>query len=1057
MNYIRVSLTFVLAATVCFGQNAQVSGSIRDPSHLSVSGADVRILNEQTGGRRNTLSNESGFYSLPSLAPGNYRITIRAAGFETIVRDGIKLEVGDTARLDFDLTIGDSRTVLTVHGGPPLINTDDASVGTVIDRDIIDQMPLNGRGIQTLIELTPGVVATPVVDASIGQFVVNGQRNDTNYFTIDGVSVNFAALGAAILNLNAFPAYSQTGSPGIPANNFLGTFSNLVSPDALQEFRIQTSTFSPEFGHTPGAQIGMITRSGTNRYTGSLFEYLRNDKMDASDWFANAFATGKPPLRFNNFGGTLGGPFSIPHLYNGHDRTFFFASVESLLAVQPQPSVANLVPTLATRQNAPPAVAALLNAYPRPNRSYGPDGDPAVSGVAEYVGSYSLWQGQQTYALRLDQVINDRLTFFARYSSAPAQSLSPLLYNSSTVIQDYTIGTQTLTVGITHILTPHLVNETRWNGSEQTAISTINHNNAGGAGQLPDSLLFPPGYSSRNSETTINISPFSPLESGLLRADRSRQLQAVDNLSWSIGAHQFKFGADYRWFSPEQTVPPLESNRVFDFSASGTYSDVFSSSLLNYYNLDNTAFVDTTFSAYAQDTWKANRRLTLTYGLRWEVDPSPHVSAGEALIGTAGSNPYDVSAAALVPSGKPFYPTSWSNFAPRLGIAWQLLDGRKTKTVLRVGAGRFFDLGQGSLEGDGIPTNDVFLIYANQPLGSFNGGTLVFQNSPTISLSALGGLLVSRGYKLPYTWEWNATLEQSIGQQTFSVGYVGALGRRLVGWTQLYSSGGEESVVLNNDTSSSYHALQLQFNRRLSTRLHLLVSYTWSHSIDNLSNAQPYYTSYTTPPLPTYVDPRAWGSSDFDIRQSLNGSVIAALPSPHSGIAAILFRNWTANSIFFARTALPTDLYIGSPFVRPDVVAGEPLYLYGPEYPGGKSFNIAAFAPPAGAQGDLGRNVLRGLGAWQIDFALHREFRLSDRFTLQLRAEVFNLLNHPNFANPSDSDNPGVLTVAPYPQWGAATQTLANGLSPSGVVGQLSPLFQIGGPRTMQLALRVHF
>jgi hypothetical protein len=138
-------------------------------------------------------------------------------------------------------------------------------------------------------------------------------------------------------------------------------------------------------------------------------------------------------------------------------------------------------------------------------------------------------------------------------------------------------------------------------------------------------------------------------------------------------------------------------------------------------------------------------------------------------------------------------------------------------------------------------------------------------------------------------------------------------------------------------------------------------------------------------------------------------------------------------------------------------VAGEPLYLYGPEYPGGKSFNIAAFAPPAGAQGDLGRNVLRGLGAWQIDFALHREFLLSDRFTLQLRAEVFNLLNHPNFANPSDSDNPGVLTVAPFPQWGAATQTLANGLSPSGVVGQLSPLFQIGGPRTMQLALRIHF
>jgi Carboxypeptidase regulatory-like domain len=189
MTRVRFGLAWALWATVCFGQNAQVSGSIRDPSSLPVSGADVRILNEQTGGRRATRSNASGFYGLPSLAPGNYRITIRAAGFETIVRDGIKLEVGENARIDFSLRIGDSRTEVTVHRGPPLINTEDASVGTVIDRDIIDQMPLNGRGIQTLIELTPGVVATPVVDASIGQFVVNGQRNDTSYFTVDGVTL----------------------------------------------------------------------------------------------------------------------------------------------------------------------------------------------------------------------------------------------------------------------------------------------------------------------------------------------------------------------------------------------------------------------------------------------------------------------------------------------------------------------------------------------------------------------------------------------------------------------------------------------------------------------------------------------------------------------------------------------------------------------------------------------------------------------------------------------------------------------------------------------------
>jgi hypothetical protein len=222
------------------------------------------------------------------------------------------------------------------------------------------------------------------------------------------------------------------------------------------------------------------------------------------------------------------------------------------------------VPTLAARQKAPPAVAALLNAYPLPNRSYGPDGDPAVSGVAEYVSSFSLPQGQQTYAFRLDQVISDRLTLFARYSRAPAESSTYQGYGS---IHD-TIGTQTLTVGLTHILTPHLVNEIRWNASAQTANSAVNFNNTGGGLQPPDSLLFPPGYSS--SERLFpdwNSTFFQALKFGLIQADRSRQLQAVDNLSYSIGAHQFKFGADYRWFSPEETVPRFSDVRSLIFSA----------------------------------------------------------------------------------------------------------------------------------------------------------------------------------------------------------------------------------------------------------------------------------------------------------------------------------------------------------------------------------------------------------------------------------------------------------------------------------------------------------
>jgi hypothetical protein len=234
------------------------------------------------------------------------------------------------------------------------------------------------------------------------------------------------------------------------------------------------------------------------------------------------------------------------------------------------------------------------------------------------------------------------------------------------------------------------------------------------------------------------------------------------------------------------------------------------------------------------------------------------------------------------------------------------------------------------------------------------------------------------------------------------------------------------------------------------------VSYTWSHSIDNLSIDVPFFFPHVSDPSP--FDPRARGSSDFDVRHGLNGSIIAALPSPHSGIARLFFGNWTANSIFFARSALPTDLVLGYSGFRPDVVPGQPLYLYGSGFPGGKSLNGAAFSiPPNRLNGNLGRNVLRGLGAWQIDFSLHREFRLSEGLILQLRAESFNLSNHPNFANPGDLNTPGRLKLAPGPGFGSATQMLAAGLGPSNAVGQLSPLFQIGGPRSIQFALRLRF
>ena len=825
------------AGDAALAQDAQVFGQVHDPSNASVDGADLTLRNEQTGGTRNTKSNESGFYSFPALRPGTYRLMVRAIGFQTIVRERIQLDVGENARLDFGLTIGSSKTTITVLGGPPLINTADASVGTVIDRNLIDQMPLNGRGIQTLVELTPGVAVVPVVDANRGQFVINGQRSDVNYFTIDGISANFSAANSASLQFLRSTTFTagQAGGGMLPANNFLGTFSNLLSPEALEEFKIQTSTYAAEFGHLPGGQISLISRSGTNRYSGSLFEYLRNDATDANDWFNDRQGLPKPPLRFNNFGGTFGGPIRLPHLYDGKDRTFFFFSADFLKIQQPQPAVTLLVPTLSARQNAPPALATLLNAYPIPNdTSLG--GTPFPLGFAQFVGASSLQYDQRTYALRIDHNFSDKLGLFFRYSHAPSKRIEPVAsYQTPSNLDSYTIGTDSITVGLTQSISSNWVNEIRLNASRQSAGDTAYLNKEFGGIPPAISQFLPPGYSSANSNATFDVGKTNQVPViylGMISKNEARQIEGLDNLSYNHGAHLLKFGIDYRWFSPVQIVPAYQTFLSLGgiYESPGSFISTVPEIETTVSALNKTAYIVPTFAAYAQDTWRLNPRFTINYGLRWEVDPAPRVSAGQALVAGGLSNLNDTSTVYPLAAGQPFYPTTYANLAPRFGIAWQLFSRGRTMTVLRGGAGVFFSSAQGDFED--TPLNATVLsIYTNQPLRSLGTGT----PSQTINLdpAVVTAVVAAPHYKLPVVYQWNVALEQAISQQTLSVGYVG-VGRRLIGSGDLFSLSAEPALsflhVLGNDASSSYNALQVQFNRRLSHRLQILTSYTFSHS-----------------------------------------------------------------------------------------------------------------------------------------------------------------------------------------------------------------------------------
>jgi hypothetical protein len=634
---------------------ATISGVVVDPSGKVVPKAEILIFNEATGIRYPNTTNDAGIYAVSILPPGQYRIQVSRDGFKTIVKPGVILNVQSAIALNFTLPLGATSETVTVDAGTSSINTDEASVSTVVDRKFVENMPLNGRSFQDLISMTPGVVTqspqTRGAVQSMGDFSVNGQRTESNYYTVDGVSANTGA--------GAPTGYGQVGTSGsVAGSTALGTTQSLVSVDALQEFRVSSSTYSAEYGRSPGGQFSLSTRSGTNRFGGTAFDYLRNDIFDANDWFNNHNGIARTALRQNDFGGTLGGPIILPRIYKGTDRSFFFFSYEGLRLIQPVAATTQYVPALGVRSASAAAVQPIFNAFPVPTGSeIEINGSP--SGLSPFVSAYSLPSRIDSTSIRLDHSITSHMSVFFRFANTPSYAQTRNL----SAVSNTDVNSRTYTAGVTNQFSGRRSNELRF--GYVSSSSSINEYLDSFGGATPIDMSAAMGVPGATKFTdfypyiTITGVGYSTIEQ-TNSASRLRQWNLTDTVSLTFGRHQLRVGIDERRIhSPLTPSSPYGGVDYYDrdsmiqnVAGDGAIAKVVSSEPI---------FQE--FAAFAQDDWRLSRSVSLALGLRWEVNPPPT----EAHVVTSLSLPDILFPDRYEDSGSPELPRDlWVKRGPRL-------------------------------------------------------------------------------------------------------------------------------------------------------------------------------------------------------------------------------------------------------------------------------------------------------------------------------------------------------------------------------------------------------
>jgi hypothetical protein len=1066
---------FLCARSFAQADNASLTGFIQDASKAFVPGVHVLAINTNTNQHFEAITNKDGSYTVSSLPVGPYRLQIEKIGFRTLLKEGLFLHTQDVLQINFEMSIGSTSETVTVNANTNNINTTDAAVGTVVDREFVDNIPMNGRSFQTLILLSPGTVTnTPQTSAGgndAGEFSSNGMRTDANNFTVDGASAS-----------NQAGIQSAAGSTGmLPSTTALGTTQAMLQLDAMQEFRISTSTYSAEYGRQPGAQVSLTSRSGTNQFHGTAYDYLRNSALDANNWFNTHSTTpiATPAERQNDFGGTLGGPIVVPRVYDGKDRAFFFFGFEGLRLDLPQAAGIYYVPSNGTyntgtytnpeyknlRYYAPTALQPVLNAFPLPNCSTAQDAQciDYGTGGSPYLSSPYSTGALDSITARVDYQLLATMRLFVRYNDATSNTTKLGLGGPDVSVL---VGrNRVYLLGADNAFGRPVSNELRLQYARSLY---VNENVPAQVGRAPNTIDIQKleGLPSLLGESVVHIT-LSGQEASIYENDLgSQQFQPniTDTVSWTYGRHTFKFGGDYR-----QTTAYYDDGALSrsPYVAYGFTSAAAILSNTANYTSENEVRQDPTYKSlgiFGQDEWRILPRLSLSLGLRWDFNPPPSVSGAQAYTYTGDIfNPSTLGLSAK--PGGAFYKTTYTDFAPRFGMALTVHHDPGQELVLRAGAGLFYDT---------IAINGLFGGGAGIGTSGVNTGKTTF---PVLTDTILAPItlptpLVTNSLDFypennivpPSAIQWNLSLEQAFGgKQTVTMAYVGSMGRNLVRYQAFSFSSLSPKTADNvplfgtaemyvNGPGSDYNSLQVKYQRQLSKGFQALGSYTWSHTLDSVST-EDYNVSA----------PFQKGNSAYDVRHNFTAALVYNLPSDYTNrLEREVLGHWNTDLWFVARTAFPFEV-LGAAITDPvtgDVkyselnYNGKNPYIHGGNIPGGKQVDPTVFSVTSDPEGigNAPRNFLRGFGEIQANLAVQREIPIYDRLHLQFRAEAFNIANHPNFGAVSTTCGATASgQTCNNSIMGQALSTLSTSL------GGLSSLYQQGGPRSLQLALKLQF